>query len=111
MNDLDLQFVGVGEVVDRHPEASARDLFDGAAFRVAVGQRFEALWIFAAFAGVGLAADAIHGDRQRLVRFGTNRPEAHRARRETLDDLFFVLDLNNVDRASVRSSIERQQAA
>ena len=33
------------------------------------GIAHEARFVFAAFAGVGLAADAVHGDGQRLVRF------------------------------------------
>ncbi len=33
----------------------------------AVGQRHEAVRLLAAFAGIGLAADAVHGERQRGV--------------------------------------------
>jgi hypothetical protein len=55
--------------------------------------RLEARRILAAFAGVRLAADAVHGDRQRAVRFGRNRAERHGAGGEALDDLLRRLDL------------------
>ena len=49
--------------------------------------------VFAAFAGVRLAADAVHRDRQRGVRFGGDRAERHRTGREALDDFLGRLDL------------------
>ena len=52
----------------------------------------EALFVFAALAGVGLAADAVHGDGQRLVRFLGNGAERHGAGGEALDDLRGRLD-------------------
>ena len=42
--------------------------------------------VLAAFAGVRLAADAVHGDGQRLVGFVGDGAEAHRAGRETPHD-------------------------
>ena len=58
------------QVVAGHAEAAGRDLLDRAVLRVAlfVGPGV-ALGVFAAFAGVGLAADAVHGDGERFVRF------------------------------------------
>ena len=50
---------------------------------VAVTQR-----VFAAFAGVALAADAVHGDGQRRVRLGGDRPKRHGAGGKALDDFF-----------------------
>ena len=50
-------------------------------------QRPEALRLLAALAGVGLAADAVHGDRQSLVRLARDRAEAHGAGGEPLHDL------------------------
>jgi hypothetical protein len=46
-----------------------------------------------ALAGVGLAADAVHRDRQGRVRFPADRAEAHRAGRKALDDRGGRLDL------------------
>src|SRR4030095_3911056 len=43
--------------------------------------------------GVRLAADAVHGDRQRGVRLARDRAIRHRAGRETLDDLLGGLDV------------------
>ena len=54
--------------------------------RIAVGDRHVARRVFAAFAGVALAADAVHGDGQRLVRFLADRAVAHGAGLEALHD-------------------------
>src|ERR1019366_421212 len=79
---LDLQLVGVDEVVDRHAEATRCDLLDRRAAVVA-----EALRILTTLTGVRLAADPVHRDRQVLVRLARQRAEAHRAGHEALDDL------------------------
>ena len=82
----------VDEIFGGHAEARRGDLLDGAAAKVAVGVALEAVGVFAAFAGVALAADAVHGDGQVLVRFLADRAEAHRAGDEALDDLLGRLD-------------------
>ncbi len=68
LRHLDLHHVGVDEILRRHAEAAGRDLLDGRTHRVAVRQRLEAIRLFAAFAGVRLAADAVHRDGERGVR-------------------------------------------
>ena len=95
MRDFDLQFVGVGQVVDRYAKPTRGDLFDGRAFRITVGQRLEASGIFATFACVALTAEAVHGDGERLVCFSRNRTERHRTGAETLHD--FLSGLHFVD--------------
>ena len=62
--------------------------------------------VFAAFAGVRFAADAIHGDRQRLVRFLADRAEGHRAGREALHDFGGGFDLVERHGRAVRLEIE-----
>ena len=64
LRHLDLQFVGVDQVIGGDAEAAAGHLLDGGAPRVAVGVGLEALFVFAALAGVGHAAQPVHGDRQ-----------------------------------------------
>ena len=59
---------------------------------IAVGVALEALFVFAAFAGVRHAAEAVHGDGQRLVRLLADGAEAHGAGGEALDDLLGRLD-------------------
>ena len=86
LRHLDLHHVGVDEIFRRHAEAARGDLLDRRAHRVAVGQRLEAVGLLAAFAGVRLAADAVHRDRQRRVGLARDRAERHRAGREALDD-------------------------
>ena len=67
LGHLDLDFLGVGQILGGHAEAPGGHLLDGRTHGVAVGQRLEAVGILAAFAGVRFAADAVHGDGQRLV--------------------------------------------
>ena len=78
---FDLQLVGVDEVVARHAEAGRGDLLD---FVV----RFcaEPGCVFAAFAGVAHAAEAVHGRGDAFVGFLAECAVAHGAGAEPLDD-------------------------
>ena len=93
LRHLDLHHVGVDEIFRRHAEAARGDLLDRRAHAVAVRQRLEAIGFFAAFAGVRLAADPVHGDRERGVRLARDRAERHGAGGEALDDVLGRLDL------------------
>jgi hypothetical protein len=88
LRHLDLQLLGVDQVVGSDAETSRRHLLDGRVLRIAVVHRDEAFGIFAALTGVALAADAVHGDRQRLVRFLGNGAVTHGARLEALHEAF-----------------------
>ena len=113
LRHLDLQVVGVDQVLARDAEARRRDLLDRAAPRVAVRVGRVARRILAAFAGVRLAADAVHRDGERLVRLLADRAVRHRAGREALDDRLDRLDLVDRNRrrgASCSSSSPRSVA-
>ena len=74
--------------------------------RLARLDRRVAAAVLAALAGVRLAADAVHRDRERGVRLGRDRAERHRAGGEALDDLGGGLDFLDRHRlaASKRNS-------
>ena len=74
-----LNVVGIHQIFTRYTKAARRHLFDRRTLRVAVGQQHVAFGIFATFAGVALATDAVHGDGECFVGFGTDRAIAHRA--------------------------------
>ena len=93
LRHLDLHHVGIDEIFRRHAEAARGHLLDGGALGRAVRQHAEALRLLAALAGVGLAADGVHGERQGLVRFLRDRAEGHGAGGEALHDLLRGLDL------------------
>src|SRR5690606_26967667 len=80
LRDLDLQHLGVDQVLGRDAEAARRDLLDLAALLGAVAGR-----VLAALAGVAAAAEPVHRDRQRLVRLGRERAQAHRRAVEAPD--------------------------
>src|SRR5579863_7059427 len=69
LRHLDLELLRVDQVLAGHAEAARGHLLDRAVLRVAVRQRAIALGILATLAGVALAADAVHGDSERLVCF------------------------------------------
>ena len=78
-----------------------------------LGIGLEAVRLLAALAGVGLAADAVHGDGERGVRLARDRAEAHGAGREALDDVGRRLDLLQRHRlaAHLLGALQPEQAA
>ena len=130
LRHLDLDLVGVGQVLGGDAETARGHLLDRRAQRVAflerqvafdargadqLGEllaaldRLEAHRIFAAFAGVRPAADAVHGDRQRGVRLGGNRAERHGAGGEALDDFLGRFDF--LERHRLTGRLDLEQAA
>ncbi|GBD45728.1 hypothetical protein HRbin41_00543 [bacterium HR41] len=102
LGDLDLDLVGVDEVVDGHAEAAGRHLLDRRAALVAPARR-----VLAALTCVGLAAEAVHRHRQRLVRLGRERTEAHAAGLEALEDLLCRLYFFERHRVAVAAEPEQ----
>ncbi len=110
LGHLDLELLGVDQVMAGDAEPAGGDLLDGAVLRVAVRQRHVAFGVFAAFAGVALAADAVHGDGERLVRFLADGAVAHGAGLEALHDALDRLDLldgNGLDLLEVEQAAQR----
>ncbi len=93
LGHLDLQLACVDEVVARHPEAGRGHLLDRAVLRVAVGLEEVTGRVLAAFAGVALAADPVHGHGQRLVRLLADRAVRHCSGLEAAHDGLDRLDL------------------
>src|SRR5579864_1921285 len=109
LGHLDLEFIGVDEVIRGDAETCGGNLLDRAAARIAVGIGLEALFVFSALAGIGFAANAVHRNGESLVRFFTNRSERHRAGGEAFDDFFSGLYFLEWDR--LVALLELHQAA
>ena len=109
LGHLDLQFLGVDQILAGDAEAAGGDLLDGAVLGIAVGLGHVAGRVFAAFAGVALAADAVHGDGQGFVRFLADGAVGHGAGLEALEDRLDRLDFLERDRLGSR--LQFQQAA
>ena len=94
LRHLDLDLLAVVQVVGGDAEAARSHLLDRRTGVVAVGVGEVALGAFAAFAGIRLGADAVHGDRQRLVRLRRQRaerdPRRHQAAADVGDRLHFL---------------------
>ena len=93
LGDLDLHHVRVDQVLGGDAEAARCHLLDRRAHRIAVRQRLEAVGFLAAFAGIRLAADAVHGDGERGMRLARDRAERHGAGGEPPHDVLGRLDL------------------
>jgi len=90
---LDLDLLGVCEVLCRHTEAAGSHLLDGRAGRTTVLHNFKALRIFTALSSVRLAAQPVHCNGQRGMCLHGNRAVGHGACSEALDDCGCRLDL------------------
>ena len=69
LRDLDLQFIGIGQIVAVDTEASGSHLLDLASARIAVGIGNITDDVLAAFPGITFAAEPVHGDGQGFVGF------------------------------------------
>src|SRR6185437_10911325 len=101
LGDLDLQLVGIDEIVRRDAEAAGGHLLDGALPRIAVRQGNEAGFVFPALARIRPATDAVHRDRECLVRLLLMEP----------NDMAPVAKRFTISEAGSTSSIGRGLAA
>ena len=89
LGDLDLQHFGVDQVLGGDAEAARGDLLDLRDLVAAIARR-----ILAAFAGIAAAAEPVHGNGERFVRFRRQRAQAHRrgveAAHDRLDRFDFI---------------------
>src|SRR5580658_6980924 len=109
LRHLYLQLVGIHQIICGDAEACRGHLLDGAAAQVSAGIGLEAFFVFPALAGVGFAADAVHGDGQGFVRLFADGAERHGARGEALHDFF--CRLNFVERDRLFTLLQLHQTA
>ncbi len=109
LRHLDLQLAATVQVFCRHAKPSRCHLLDGGGGIVAVGPRPIARGILAALAGIGFGADAVHGDRQGLMRFRAECAERDAGRHQTLPD--FGDRFHVVDRHRCLARLEVEQIA
>ena len=98
LRHLDLHHVRIDQVFSGDAEPPGRHLLDRRAHAVAVGHRLKAVGFLAALASVGFAADAVHRDGERRVRFAADRAKAHRAGCKALDEILRGLDFGEGNR-------------
>ena len=94
---LDLQLIGVDEVIARNTETGRGNLLD---FVVCICCK--AVCIFAAFAGIAQAAQTVHGLGYAFVGFLAEGTVAHGTCTEAFDNAVFCFDLFNRDTAAGR---------
>ena len=109
LRHLDLQFLGMNQVVCRDPEARRGHLLDGTVLGIAVWKRHEPFRVLAALSGVALGTQPVHSDGQGLVGFFADRAEGHGASRKPFDDLLRWLDF--LQRDGLRQGLELQESS
>ncbi len=109
LRHFDLNVVGIHQIFTGYTKAARCHLFDCRTLRVAVGQHHVAFGVFAAFAGVALAADAVHGHGECFVGFGADRAITHRTGGKPFHDVAYRFHF--VNRHGHRSRRERKQTA
>ncbi len=97
LGHFNLDHIGIDQVRRGNAEATRCHLLNTRHFIGAVTRR-----IFAAFAGVGIAADAVHGFRQRFVGFRAQRADRHRRRIKAFEQVGGWFNLINADRFTLR---------
>src|SRR5205807_9424285 len=97
----------IDKIVARDAKPSRRNLLDRAVTRVAVGIRQISIRIFPALTRVAFAADAVHGNRERFMRFPTNRSIGHSAGLESPDDRLDRFDVVKRNRRARRTQFHQ----
>ena len=97
LRHLDLQIIGVHEVLAGDTEATAGNLLDAAATSWVV----QSVAVLATLASVALRSDRVHRDCKGLVRLGADAAVTHRASGEAFDDVFDRLDIFNRKRLPI----------
>ena len=101
---LDLEHLGIHQIVRRHTEAARRDLFD---FGDPVGTK--AVGIFTALAAVRACTDLIHPHGQRLMGLWRQRPQGHTGGIKAAQNIVDRLHL--IEGHRLVSELEGQQIA
>ena len=104
---LDLQVVGVHQVLARDTKTARRDLLNRRTLRVAACGRDQALRILTAFTSVALAANSVHCNSKRFVNFSRNGAITHSARRKSLNDVLHRFHFGNIDWLSICIELEQ----
>ena len=102
LGHLDLQHLGVDQILRRHAETAGGDLLD---FRVLLG--LVARRILPALAGIRTRTQAVHGDGQRLVRLRRQCAQGHAGAVEAREDSADRFDLLECDAGCVRLQFQK----
>src|SRR5579884_4210002 len=78
LSHLDLELLGVSQVLRGYPESSRSDLLGLVVGRIAPAYPLVPRRVFTTLAGVAARSDSVHRDRDRLVRLGAESSEGHR---------------------------------
>ena len=93
LGDLDLDLIGVHQILRGDTETAGSDLLDGRAERQPILTRCEASGILATLSGVAASMYLVHGHGHGLVCLLADRAKTHRSGHEATHDGLFRLHL------------------
>ena len=97
LGHLDLQLIGIGQVMGSDTETARGNLLDGGPHRITILEFLATLGILTTFSSVGLAAQTVHGNSQAGVRLHGDGSIGHGTSYKTTDNLGPGLDLVDGD--------------
>ena len=101
LGNLDLYFFGINKIFGSNSESSTCHLLGLARQRYSIYFRMESLAIFTTFARVATCAKLVHGKCHSLVSLFRQRTKRHGTSYEMLHNLFYRLNLGNIDRIAL----------
>ena len=100
--NFNLNFVRIDKVIAGYAKTAAGNLLNCTALAVTIRQRYKTVGILAAFAGIALAADTVHGNRQTFMCLLAQRAVAHSTGLKTMTNAFYRFYLVNIHRQTLR---------
>ena len=102
LSNFNLDFVGIDKIIAGYAKTAAGNLLNCTALAVTIRQRCKTVGILAAFAGIALATDTVHGNRQTFMRLLAQRAVAHSTGLKTMTNAFYRFYLVNIYRQTLR---------
>ena len=109
LSHLDLKVFGMTEIINRHAEPSAGDLFDRTGTVLAIRAGRVTRGILSALTAVAHTAKTVHRNRDRLMRFRAQRSERHGTRHKAFQDgihAFHLLQRNRFCRSELKQTAQ-----
>ena len=101
LRHLDLQLIGVSQIMRRNTETARSNLLDSRSHSIAILHSLATLRILTTFTGIRLATKTIHSNGQSRVRFHRDGTIRHSTRNKATHNLRPRLDLINGDRSAL----------
>ena len=100
--NFNLNFVRIDKVIAGYAKTAAGNLLNCATLAVTIRQRCKTVGILAAFAGIALTTDTVHGNSQAFMCLLAQRAVAHSTCLKTMANAFYRFYLIDIHRQTLR---------